>query len=76
MRKGSDAVSEDAALSFSFLVFMIIAVMLAAIGLIQQSAILIVGAMVVGPDFGPIAGTCIALVQGRGRIAVRSSYRR
>ena len=35
---------------------MVIATCLAAIGILTDSAILIVGAMVVGPEFGPLAG--------------------
>jgi len=34
--------------------------------------ILIVGAMVVGPEFGPIAGVCVAIVQRRRDLAIRS----
>jgi uncharacterized hydrophobic protein (TIGR00271 family) len=64
--------SEDASLTGSFLAFMVIAVLLAATGLVLDSAILLVGAMVVGPDFGPIAGFCVAAVQRRGAIALRS----
>jgi uncharacterized hydrophobic protein (TIGR00271 family) len=64
--------SEDASLTGSFLAFMVIAVLIAATGLVLNSAILVVGAMVVGPDFGPIAGFCVAAVQRRGPIALRS----
>ena len=39
----------------------------------QDSAILIVGAMVVGPEFGPIAGFCVAAVQRRPQLALRSA---
>jgi uncharacterized hydrophobic protein (TIGR00271 family) len=39
---------------------------------VLDSPILIVGAMVVGPEFGPIAGFCVALVQRRRALAVRS----
>lgn len=45
--------SESADLSFSFLVFMVLARMIAALGILQDSQILIIGAMVVGPEFGP-----------------------
>jgi uncharacterized hydrophobic protein (TIGR00271 family) len=53
--------------------FMVLASLLAAIGIFQDSAILIVGAMVVGPEFGPIAGLCVALVQRRRDLAARSA---
>jgi uncharacterized hydrophobic protein (TIGR00271 family) len=64
--------SEDASLTGSFLAFMVIAVLIAGTGLVLNSAILLVGAMVVGPDFGPIAGFCVAVVQRRTPIALRS----
>ncbi|WCB93914.1 hypothetical protein DSM104299_02640 [Baekduia alba] len=34
--------------------------------------ILVVGGMVVGPEFGPISALCVALVQRRGDLALRS----
>jgi uncharacterized hydrophobic protein (TIGR00271 family) len=65
--------SESAELSFSFLAFMVLAMLLAAIGILTDSQILIIGAMVVGPEFGPLAGLCVALVAGRVNLAVRSA---
>jgi uncharacterized hydrophobic protein (TIGR00271 family) len=65
--------SENVELSGTFLAFMVIAMLLAAVGLYQDSAILIVGAMVVGPEFGPLAGFCVAAVHKRGRLALRSA---
>ena len=35
-----------------FLLYMVLAAIIAAIGIILESAILVVGAMVVGPEFG------------------------
>ncbi len=68
----TERTSESAELSASFLAFMVIATVIASIGVILDSAILIVGAMVVGPEFGPIAGFCVAAVQRRPALAVRS----
>ena len=68
----AERTSESAELSASFLAFMVIATVIASIGVILDSAILIVGAMVVGPEFGPIAGFCVAAVQRRPALAVRS----
>jgi uncharacterized hydrophobic protein (TIGR00271 family) len=65
--------SESAELSFSFLAFMVLAMLLAAVGILTDSQILIIGAMVVGPEFGPLAGLCVALVAGRFNLAVRSA---
>lgn len=64
--------SETAELSGSFLAFMALAMLIAASGIILNTTILIIGAMIVGPDFGPVAGFCVAAVQGRGRLAARS----
>ena len=64
--------SEDTELSFSFVLFMIAAMQIAAVGIILDQPILIVGAMVVGPEFGPLAGLCVALVNLEGGLARRS----
>jgi uncharacterized hydrophobic protein (TIGR00271 family) len=50
-------------LSATFIAFMVLAMLIAAVGLILDQPILIVGAMVVGPEFGPLAGLCVGLVQ-------------
>jgi uncharacterized hydrophobic protein (TIGR00271 family) len=42
--------------------------MLAAIAIVNDSAILTVGAMVLGPEFGPLAALAVALVHGRYRV--------
>jgi len=64
--------SESATLSFSFLAFMVLAGLIASVGIFLDSPILIVGAMVVGPEFGPIAGFCVAIVQPPRSLALRS----
>ena len=40
----------------TFVIFMVLAMLIAAVGIFFDQPILIVGAMVVGPEFGPIAG--------------------
>jgi uncharacterized hydrophobic protein (TIGR00271 family) len=65
--------SESVELSAVFLLYMVLAAIIAAIGILSESEILVVGAMVVGPEFGPVAGLCVALVQLRGRLARRSA---
>ena len=65
--------SESAELSFSFALFMVLAALIASVGIFLDSAILIVGAMVVGPEFGPIAGICVAVLERRRDLAVRSA---
>ncbi len=66
-------VSESSELSFAYLALMTIATLLAAVGILTDSAILIVGAMVVGPEFGPLAAICLAIVRRRPAIARRSA---
>jgi uncharacterized hydrophobic protein (TIGR00271 family) len=64
--------SEDVALSGNFLAFMVLAMLIASVGIMLDSPILVIGAMVVGPEFGPIAGLCVAAVQRRLDLARRS----
>ena len=64
--------SEDSKLTGSFVAFMVLAALIATVGIIQDSEILIVGAMVVGPEFGPIAGFSVALVERRVKLAFES----
>lgn len=69
----AEKTSESAELSGVFLTFMVLAGLIAAVGIYLDSPILVVGAMVVGPEFGPIAGFCVALVQRRPRLAWHSA---
>jgi uncharacterized hydrophobic protein (TIGR00271 family) len=64
--------SENTELSVSFLLFMILACLIASVGILLDSPVLIIGAMVVGPEFGPIAALCVAAVQRRGDLVKRS----
>ncbi len=56
---------EESVLSASYLIFMSIAAMIAAVGILLDSPILVIGAMVVGPDYGPLAAVCVAVVRHR-----------
>ncbi len=64
--------SEDTELSISFVTFMVLAMQIAAVGILFDQPILIVGAMVVGPEFGPLAGLSVALVHRQPELARRS----
>ena len=64
--------SESTELTVTFLAFMLLASLIAAVGILIDSEILVVGGMVVGPEFGPLAGLCVALVQRRPVLAGRS----
>ncbi|BFV56031.1 DUF389 domain-containing protein [Kitasatospora sp. CMC57] len=68
----SEITREESTLTVVYLAFLAVATMLAACGAVLDSAILIVGAMAVGPEFGPLAGFCVAVVQRRPRPALRS----
>jgi uncharacterized hydrophobic protein (TIGR00271 family) len=64
--------SENIELGGNFLAFMVLACLIASVGIFLGSPILIVGAMVVGPEFGPLAGFCVAIVERRPEVALRS----
>jgi uncharacterized hydrophobic protein (TIGR00271 family) len=63
---------EESSLNATYLMFLCIACLLAAIGVITDSAVTVVGAMVVGPEFGPLAALAVALVQRRMSLARRA----
>jgi uncharacterized hydrophobic protein (TIGR00271 family) len=78
---GSDAVvweqvvrstAADASLSVSYLAFLTIATLLAAVAIVNDSAPLVIGAMVLGPEFGPLAALAVALVHRRGQVGRRA----
>ncbi|WP_030930445.1 DUF389 domain-containing protein [Streptomyces sp. NRRL S-646] len=68
----TEATHEESTLSVTYVAFITLATMIAACGVVLDNAILIVGAMAVGPEFGPLAGICTALVQRHPRLALRS----
>ncbi|KQR98695.1 hypothetical protein ASG12_09870 [Williamsia sp. Leaf354] len=65
---------EDATLSVTFVTFLTLACLLAAVGVITDSPVTVVGAMVVGPEFGPLAGIAVGFVRRRFDLARRSVY--
>jgi uncharacterized hydrophobic protein (TIGR00271 family) len=69
----ADATHEESTLSVTYIAFITLATMIAACGVVLDNAILIVGAMAVGPEFGPLAGLCTALVRRAPRLALRSA---
>jgi uncharacterized hydrophobic protein (TIGR00271 family) len=64
---------EESRLTFSFLAFLTIACLLAAIGAVTNSPVTVVGAMVLGPEFGPLAAVAIGGVLRRRDMAVRGA---
>ncbi|MGW5387541.1 DUF389 domain-containing protein [Nocardia sp. NPDC003963] len=56
---------EETELNWTYLSFMTLATVLAGIAIVVDSQILIIGAMVLGPEFGAIAALGVALVRRR-----------
>ena len=56
--------------SIAFFCFMAVAAVIATVGIVVDSSVLIVGAMVVGPEYGPLAALAVALYKRRGRPAL------
>ncbi|GAA2153506.1 MULTISPECIES: DUF389 domain-containing protein [Glycomyces] len=55
-------------MTWSYFAFLALAVQIAAIGALLDQPILIVGAMVLGPDFGPVAAMCFGVLQRNLRL--------
>ncbi|MFD5827779.1 DUF389 domain-containing protein [Lentzea sp. NPDC060358] len=79
---GSDAIvwdellartGEESKPSVTFQAFLTIACLLAAVGVATNSTITIVGAMVVGPEFGPLAAIAVGLVARRWDLVRRAA---
>jgi uncharacterized hydrophobic protein (TIGR00271 family) len=56
---------EDSELNWTYVTFMTLATLIAGIAIVLDSQILVIGAMVLGPEFGPIAALGVALVRRR-----------
>ena len=63
---------DESTLSVTFLAFLVIAMLISAVGLLTDSDVLVVGGMVLGPEFGPLAAIAVGLVGGRWSLAWRS----
>ncbi|MEU9283313.1 DUF389 domain-containing protein [Streptomyces sp. NPDC048275] len=70
----ADASHEESTLSVTYVGLLAVATMLAACGVMLDNAILIVGAMAVGPEFGPLAGISTALVRRAPHLVWRSLW--
>lgn len=66
------AAGEETKLSATYLAFMTVASIIASIGVLLDQPILIVGAMVVGPEFGPLVALCVGAVTGHRAAAARA----
>ena len=60
-----DRARDDVRLSWAFMAFLTLATMIASVGRLLDQPVLIVGAMVVGPEFAPVAAVCFAIARPR-----------
>lgn len=60
----------DARASWAFFSFLTLASLIASIAVLTDSSILVVGAMVVGPEFGPVAAIAVGTVLGVHRLVL------
>ncbi|WP_158843734.1 DUF389 domain-containing protein [Saccharothrix deserti] len=79
--EGADAVvweellsrtGEESRLNVTLLSFLTVACLLAAVGVVTNSPVTIVGAMVVGPEFGPLAAIAAGMVLRRWDLVRRA----
>lgn len=63
---------EDSEMNWTFVTFMALATIIAAVGIVLDSQILIIGAMVLGPEFGAVAALGVALVRRRRHLLARA----
>ncbi|WP_199440822.1 DUF389 domain-containing protein [Umezawaea beigongshangensis] len=64
---------EESRLNATFLAFLVVACLLAAVGVITNSPVTVMGAMVLGPEFGPLAAIAVGLVQRRWDLVRRAA---
>lgn len=60
--------ADDARLSWTFLAFLVLATLIAGVGRYLDQPILIIGAMVVGPEFAPLSAICLAIARRKPRL--------
>ncbi len=66
---------EESELNWTYTSFMTLATLIAGIAIVLDSQILVIGAMVLGPEFGAVAALGVALVRRRAsllRLAART----
>jgi len=62
----------ESRLTYTFVTFLTIASLLAALAIVTDSAVLLIGGMVMGPEFSPLAGLALGAVHQRSRLVRRS----
>jgi uncharacterized hydrophobic protein (TIGR00271 family) len=66
----SQRVYAESRVTWAYLAFLAIATQLAGIAILLDSPILMIGAMVLGPEFGPVAAICFGLLRRRWHLIV------
>jgi uncharacterized hydrophobic protein (TIGR00271 family) len=56
---------DDVELTVSFVLMMVLSMLIAAVGILTDSPILVIGAMVIGPEYGPLIGVALGLFRRR-----------
>jgi uncharacterized hydrophobic protein (TIGR00271 family) len=62
----------ESRLTFTFVTFLTIASLLAALAIVTDSAVLLIGGMVMGPEFSPLAGLALGIMHRRASLLRRS----
>lgn len=65
-------VRRDSTLTWVYVAFLTLATLIAGAGRLLDQPILIIGAMVVGPEFSPVAAICLGLARPRPQILPRA----
>jgi uncharacterized hydrophobic protein (TIGR00271 family) len=63
----------DSQLTLTYLAFLTLACLIAVVGVVTDSPVTVVGAMVVGPEFAPLAALAVGLVLHRGDLIRRAA---
>ena len=58
----------DSELNWTYATFMVLATLIAGIAIVLDSPILVIGAMVLGPEFGPVAAIGVSLVRRKAQL--------
>jgi uncharacterized hydrophobic protein (TIGR00271 family) len=64
---------DESELNWTYMTFMILATMIAGIAIVVDSQILVIGAMILGPEFGAVAALGVAIVRRRGSLFLLAS---
>lgn len=64
---------DDSRLTVTFLTFLTLACLIAVVGVVTNSPVTVVGAMVVGPEFAPLAAIAVGLVLRRRDLVRRAA---